>query len=254
MSDIEQHRQNFPERPRLAAFRRRFARQIRFLQNRLSPQGYLGLHLTLGMLVIIFGSWLFAEIAEDVLRHRPLVILDYRVARWLHERATPAITEVAKAITFLGSTAFLSAASTLCALVLLWQKAWRWLLVFAVTMAGGGLLVLLLKHVFQRHRPIFENPIVTLSGFGFPSGHALGATLFFGILTVLVASKIVKCWHGRVLCVVIAFLLILLVGVSRVYLGAHYLSDVIGAIVAAIVWLAFCWTGVETLRRRPRRL
>jgi len=229
------------------------------LQDRLSPQGYLGLHLTIGMLVILLGCWWFGAIVEDLLTHDPLVIVDQQVATWFHEHATPAVTDIAKAITFFGSVPFLTAASIFCALLLLWRKSWYWLLAFALTMGGGGLLNVLLKHIFQRQRPVFENPLVTLSDYGFPSGHTIGATLFFGILALFAVSEIVRFWRRRVLCFLVAFFLILLIGLSRIYLGAHYLSDVLAAIAAGGLWVAVCWTALQTLkvysygRAMPRR-
>ncbi len=118
-------------------------------------------------------------------------------------------------------------------------------------MGGGSLLNIFLKHIFHRQRPVLENPLVTLTSYGFPSGHTMGATLFYGLMALFAVGWCVS-WQSRVLAGNIAGALILLVGLSRIYLGAHYLSDVMGAMAAAIVWLAVCWTAVETLRRRSR--
>ena len=107
---------------------------------------------------------------------------------------------------------------------------------------------LLLKHFFHRQRPVLENPLVTLSSFGFPSGHTMGATLFYGVLALIVTHSI-RSWRRRALVSCAAALVIALVGISRIYLGAHYFTDVIAAIAIGLAWLAFCWTGIETLRR-----
>src|SRR5438093_7996802 len=79
---------------RLVALRQRFAPQISFVQARLSPQGYLGLHLTLGALVLIGSSWLFGGIAQDVIAGDPLTFVDVQFAQWLHAHATPGVTRV----------------------------------------------------------------------------------------------------------------------------------------------------------------
>lgn len=248
-SDLKQRWQKFLERPRVAAFRRRFAPQIRFLQDRLSPQGYLGLHLTVGMVVIVLGCWWFGGIVEDLLTHDPLVVVDQQVSAWFHEHATDEVTRVARAVTFFGSTAFLTAASIAVALFFVCRRYWYRLLAFVLTMGGGGLLNVLLKHIFQRQRPVFENPLVTLSSFGFPSGHTMGSTLFYGSIALSVAMY-AKHWRTRVLALLIAFLIIVLIGFTRIYLGAHYLSDVMGAMAAGVAWLAACETAVEIMRRR----
>jgi undecaprenyl-diphosphatase len=113
---------------------------------------------------------------------------------------------------------------------------------------GGALLNIALKHMFHRQRPVLENPLVTLSSYGFPSGHTMGATIFYGVLALIVTYWM-RSWSRRVLTGCLAAFVIGLIGTSRIYLGAHYFTDVIGAVAVGLAWLAFCWTGVETLRR-----
>jgi membrane-associated phospholipid phosphatase len=227
---------------------RRFAQQIRFLQARLSPEGYLGLHLTIRLLVILAAGWWFADIAEDMSRNAATRLFDERVASWFHEHATPASTQIARFVTFFGSVGFVAGASTCLALVLTVRKSWSQLLALLLAVGGGSLVNILLKHFFHRQRPVLENPLVTLSSYGFPSGHTMGATLFYGLLALFFAQSVGN-WRWRPLTFCIAALVVALVGVSRIYLGAHYFTDVIGAIAVGLAWLAFCWTGVETLRK-----
>jgi undecaprenyl-diphosphatase len=139
-------------------------------------------------------------------------------------------------------------ALVLVAAVLVIRGVFYRLIVLASAVGGGALLNLALKHLFHRQRPVLENPLVTLSSYGFPSGHTMGSTIFYGVLALIVAHSI-RSWSRRVLVGCIAALAIALVGASRIYLGAHYFTDVIGAIAVGLAWLAFCWTGVETLRR-----
>jgi undecaprenyl-diphosphatase len=156
-------------------------------------------------------------------------------------------------VTFFGSVIFLKAASTVVALVFAVRRWGYRLLILTLAVGGGSLLNLLLKHFFHRHRPVLENPLVTLSSFGFPSGHTMGSTIFYGVVALCVVQSI-RSWPGRVTICSAAALMIALIGLSRIYLGAHYFTDVIGAIAIGLAWLAFCWTGVETLRKwRGRR-
>ena len=228
---------------------RRFAPLIRFLQDRLTPGGYLGLHLTVGAAIIVLASWWFGGVAEDVITGDPLVILDQKIAVWFHEHATGTLTHVAIYITSLGSVAFLGGASLVTAVFFLWRRDWHWLLTLALTMGGGSLLNLLLKYLFHRERPILEQPIMTLASYSFPSGHGMGATLFYGLAAIFIAARLAS-WRWRVPVFLSAFFLILLIGLTRIYLGVHYLSDVMGAMAAGLAWLAFCVTAVETLRMR----
>jgi undecaprenyl-diphosphatase len=114
---------------------------------------------------------------------------------------------------------------------------------------GGTLLNVAVKHLIHRDRPLFENPIATLDTFSFPSGHTMGATLFYGLLAYFVMMSDRR-WATKLVSIHLAAIIILLVGLSRIYLGLHFLSDVLGAMAAAAAWLALCVTAVETYRRR----
>jgi undecaprenyl-diphosphatase len=229
--------------------RRRLERELRFLRNRFSPEGYLGLHLTIGAVLILFFGWCFSEIAETL---RPGVPpLDAQVTRWFHQHAQHGLTSAARFFTFFGSLGFLAFVSLIAAVLFASQRAWDRLAEIAIVMLGGSLLNITLKHFFHRQRPVLENPLVTLSSYGFPSGHTMGATLFYGLLA-LIAARAIRRWRLRVVPFVVASLIVALIGTTRIYLGAHYLTDVLAAIAAGVVWLAFSWTAVETFRRRRR--
>jgi undecaprenyl-diphosphatase len=227
---------------------RRFERSRRFLHARLSPEGYLGLHLTIGLLVIVAAGWWFGDIAEDMSRNAATRVLDESITSWFVVHASPLLTVISQAVTFLGSVGFLTSASALIGVVLAIRRSLYRLLAFVLAIGGGALLNLALKHLFHRQRPAIENPLVTLSSYGFPSGHTMGATIFYGVLALIVTYSI-RTWSRRVLVGWVAAFLIALIGASRIYLGAHYFTDVIGAVAVGLAWLAFCWTGVETLRQ-----
>lgn len=233
-------------RARLA---RRFERQIRFVSNRLSPEGYLGLRLTFGALALIAGVWLFGAIAEDVVSNDPLTVMDRDVALRLHEHATPQRTGWMIEASFLASPGVIGAATAVAALLFFRCRWWHRLLALALTVPGGLVLNLLLKSAFARERPQFEEPLVKLTDFSFPSGHTMMATLFYGLL-VVVASVHIKSRPLRALAIAGLCGIIALVGFSRMMLGAHYFSDVLGAMTMGVAWLALCVTTVDTTRRR----
>jgi undecaprenyl-diphosphatase len=202
-----------------------------------------------GVFVVLAAGWWFGDIAEDMSRNAATRQLDDRVILWFQEQASPPLTLLARIVTAFGSVAFIAAGSIGTAVALMARHSFYRLLAVALTMGGGSLLNILLKHFFHRQRPVLENPLVTLSSFGFPSGHTMGATLFYGLLTLLLAHSTRWGWSHRIFAFSAAALFIALVGISRIYLGAHYLTDVLGAIAVGLAWLAFCWTGVETLRK-----
>jgi undecaprenyl-diphosphatase len=231
----------------------RLATPVDFLAARLSPKSYLGLQLTVGVALIVLGGWLFGGVAEDVVHGDPLVEVDRAVATFLHVRAAPHFTAVMEAVSFCGKPATVLVASLVAAVYLAMRRRWgdAWMVVLAV--GGGELLNPLLKVIFARERPSFSDPLVMLTTYSFPSGHATGATIFYGLAAYLIARG-VKSWTWRVLSVVAAVVVVSLIGFSRLYLGAHYLSDVLGGFGVGIVWLASVVTGIETLRRRREQL
>ena len=232
--------------------RRPWDRQVRFLQARLSPSGYMGLHLTLGMLAIILTSWCFSEVAEGLTEQGTLAALDHHAGEFVQTYASAEFTRAAKVVSLLGSVAFLAAASFCAAIVFVAKRWFDALLGLALTMLGGSVLNILLKQFFERQRPVFENPLVSLNTFAFPSGHTMGATLFYMFIAAVIAYAM-KSRSIRILAFSCAMLMVALIGATRIYLGAHFFTDVLGAIVAGLTWLAFCWTAVETLRKWRKR-
>ena len=239
--------------PRVVALLKRFESQIAFVQARLSPQAYLGLHLTLGALVLIGASWLFGGIAEDVLSGDPLTVADGQVANWFHAHSTPVLTQSMLLITHLHGTAGINAFTLIFALLLIAKRAWYWLMSLVIVVQGGMLLNVAMKYAFHRARPHFDDAILTLTTYSFPSGHAASVTLFYGVLAAYMVTQVGE-WRRRVLIVLGAFLIIVLVALSRIYLGVHYLSDVLAGFAEGVAWLALCLTAVHTVwRHRVRR-
>lgn len=231
--------------------RQRFEKQIAFLKARLSPEGYLGLHLTIGALIMIGATWLFAAIAEDVVTADRLTVIDVQFSAWLQAHGKPWLTAFLLLVTNIHATLGATIITTAVFIYLVKNRHRRWALTVALSVFGGMLLNVLLKNIFHRARPHFDNPILTLTSYGFPSGHTMMASCLYGVLGAFAVSQL-KAWRWRVLAVVAAGFLILLVGFSRIYLGAHYLSDVLGAMAEGMVWLAFCLTAVNMIRHRLR--
>jgi membrane-associated phospholipid phosphatase len=220
----------------------------RFLQQRLSREGAFGLQLTIGLVLIGIAAWTFADIAFDVESGAAITLLDVRLATWFHTHAAPALITLMLAITWMHSVPGIL---TMAALAGAWfwrRKAWHWLLALVLTVPGGMLLNVLLKHIFHRARPHFDDPLLTLPTYSFPSGHTAGATVLYGLLACYLVS------HSRsrgasVAIVALAVVMVALVALSRVVLGAHYLSDVLAAAAEGCAWVATCVTAVSTLRR-----
>jgi membrane-associated phospholipid phosphatase len=227
----------------------RFPRLHRHLSARLSADGVFGLHLTLGAAAVLAAAWLFGMIASEVVAGAPLTLLDLQLANWFHQHKDSAWTPWMLFITHWHQQAGILIMAALLACYLRARGALYWLLALLLAVPGGMLMNVLLKYTFQRARPSFDEPLVTLATYSFPSGHASGAALFYGFLAAYLVCVAPRAGL-RALVLAGAVAMVTLVALSRVYLGAHYLSDVLAGIAFGGAWLAVCITAISTLRRR----
>ena len=239
-------------RPRFAAACRRFAPQIDFCKARLDPDSHLGRRLTLSVLLFIGATWLFGGVAEDVVTGDPLVDVDLLITQWFHAHATPGLTRWMLLITNAHGIAAISIMGLAFGLYLSLRRHWYWLLTLAIVLPGGVLVNLLLKQIFRRDRPSFDEPLLSLVTYSFPSGHVTGTTLFYGVLAAYLAFRL-PTWRGRFYVIAGASLMVMLVGVTRIYLGVHYFSDVVAAAAWSTAWLVMWLVAVDALRRARQR-
>jgi membrane-associated phospholipid phosphatase len=227
------------------------ARLHRFTAARFSPEETFGLHLTLGVLALLLAMAGFANIAEAVVHGAPITATDLQLATWLHvhARGSAPLRDFLLVVTHLHSTPGALALTALAACWLYRRGARHWMLAILVTVPGGMLLNVAMKHTFERARPHFDEPILTLSTYSFPSGHSVAATLLYGVLACYLVRH-ARTWRARAGFVVLACAMVALVAGSRLFLGAHYLSDVLAGIAEGCAWLAICITATATLRRR----
>lgn len=225
----------------------------RFAAARFSAEGEYGLHLTAGVAMLVLATALFAQMAGAVVAGAPITQLDVEVANWLHAhaRANDGLRAFLLLLTHMHSTPGILA-MTLLAGIWLYRRGHRyWILALVASVPGGQILNVLLKHSFERARPHFVEPLLELSTYSFPSGHAMGATVLYGFLACYAARQACS-WWGRVLPFVLALAMVATVAFSRMYLGVHYLSDVLAAVAEGCGWLAICITGAATFNRRRR--
>jgi membrane-associated phospholipid phosphatase len=143
-------------------------------------------------------------------------------------------------------------------LYFLYKRFWRELVMLAVGSGGGGLLFIYISHIFNRPRPftLFDTMIWAGSPNvpGFPSGHALSIIVCCGLLVYIFVPKI-KSHFGKALVIIIASLLVLFIGFSRLYIGDHYLTDLIAGYALGIAWFGLTITLIELLfEKRKKKL
>lgn len=223
----------------------RYPRAWAFVVARFTPGEFLGLHLTLGLLVSLGALWLFGGVTEDVVHHDPLTRVDVALAGWLRAHATPLGDRIAVAVSLLGSPVAMAALAVVVALLLAWRHRWIVLAGWVAAFGGGGVLDWALKEVIRRPRPGGAAAFYHGASFSFPSGHAMGSLIGYGMLAYLIAGSIRGHPRARVAVIAAAALLVLAIGCSRLYLGVHYFSDVVAGYAAGLVWLTACTSGVE---------
>ncbi|WP_084542185.1 phosphatase PAP2 family protein [Calidithermus chliarophilus] len=187
------------------------------------------------LLLLFFGVLLplliLGDLAEDVLQQEDMR-LDRWLSEWVNGFATPWLDQAALALRFLGGVEVLGPLSlVIFAYFLSTHQPWKgWFFAFAVGGAAG--LNLLAKAFFGRERPDLFTPLVLEPNYSFPSGHATGSAAFVSALVVLAWYTRWRWW-----AVLLGVPFALLVGLSRVYAGAHYPSDVLGGWLASVAWV-----------------
>ena len=211
----------------------------------------VGLELIAGLLVLTAGAWVFGVTAEELAEGDTHV--DTRFADWLHEHASSGWTEFFEAVTFLGNVPTLAAVTFVAAILLSRMRRTAELQLLLLAAIGVQILTLGLKLGFERERPFFADPLATESSYSFPSGHASVSLAVYGTLGYI-AARHASTRRAQLASLGAAAVLVLLIGFSRLYLGVHFLSDVIAGFSIGIAWVALCVVLLHLrLRLRARR-
>lgn len=179
----------------------------------------------------------------------PFQSTDQGIATWFHQRLTPAFVSVLHGMTEFGSGEWIGVVLSALVLFFVWKRWWPSLVMLMIAVPGGMLLNEWLKVAVHRDRPFVEGAFVDWSGYSFASGHTMGATLLYGQLLLFVLPSL-KGRNLRFLCIISAVSLVILVGFTRIALGAHFLTDVLAAIFFGVIWLMLCAILGKSVRRR----
>ena len=229
-------------RPSVIRLELRYARQLRFLADRLRPGRPAGLVLTVGLGVFTLLAAVLSVVTEDVVAGDELVRVDSPVSRYLLEHREPWLTTVMDVITQLGSTAVLVPVLLVVGLAAhRRRRTWAPMAFLAVTWGGATLTSTVIKLLVARPRPT-SGALVRALGYGFPSGHSTAAAAgWFAVAAVL--GWLARSLTVQVSVLATALLVAVLVGVSRVYLGVHAPTDILAGWAVGGLWV----TGVLTV-------
>ena len=209
----------------------------------------LKFQFTLAFMLSIFSLLCFSGMAI-LISGSKIEASDHSIISFIQGVESPGLTVIMKCFTFIGSTPSVTVIS-LFSLFFLYKvlKHRTELILFISIIVGSPILNELLKLIFHRARPDFHR-LIEINGYSFPSGHAMSAFAVYGVLSFLLWRHIPTRW-GRTLLIVTSIIMILTIGISRIYLGVHYPSDVIGGYFASGCWLAIAiWFYQRYLEKR----
>jgi len=178
----------------------------------------------------------------------PVAGIDRGIALWFHAHLTPTFVSVLRGITEFGSAEWNAVVLSIAVVFFIFKRWWPSLVTLIVAVPGGMLLNELVKVLVHRHRPFDDGWFVDWSGYSFASGHSIGATLLYGQIALFLIP-LIKSRRGRVLVFCAATVIVTLVGFSRIALGAHYLTDVLGGVFFGMMWLTLCLFTARPFRR-----
>ena len=207
-------------------------------------------------LIVIGGALLtawagdgFLDLAEQVHAKSPrLQDFDTFAHAWAVSKRTPGATSFFTVMTIIGSPVALVGLVIAVSALLIFTRRYRWFLYLLITTGGEALLDMELKRYFARARPDIAEMLRLAHGYSFPSGHAMGSTVVFGALSYL-AFRTATSWRLKSAVLALACTLVLAVALSRVYLGAHWISDVAAGVAVGALWLSITTLAYETVRR-----
>lgn len=225
-----------------AAHRRRLAATGQSGRLALRPRTAL-------VLLALFGA-LFALLFWAVRQRTALVGFDAALAQSLHDQLTPGVLTVVALITNIGKPALLAVVGVVVAVLLALRRNWLMCLPWCVALGGTAVCGEVAKHVMKRIRPFDGHAFVVETGYSFPSGHAMMSMVFFGMLAWLLLRALRPRHHRIAVAIVVG--LVTVIGISRVVLQAHYLSDVLAAYALGAFWLVLGIAMGEWMRRGAR--
>jgi undecaprenyl-diphosphatase len=207
-----------------------------------------GLRITLFALALTLVAIPFGLLLEQVTRNGPLVRVDTWAANHLHDvvRHSPRTVDVLQAITFFGKPSFLALVCIVVCAFLVFRHRWHLVAFLLTSVIVGWLLDTWVKVAVSRDRPSLEHPVATAAGKSFPSGHAMSSTITYGALLLILLPLLPAA--RRRLAIVATIVWLLLIGFTRLALGVHYISDVLGGYALGAAWLTLTTAAFEIWR------
>jgi undecaprenyl-diphosphatase len=227
-------------------------KQDRHPRTHLRTPGLLARWPLIGVMLVVLGGLLFGAMAINLQTHGPLLPVDARVANDLHAialQSSPAMRGVMIFGFYLGEQVIV-VIGLILALYFLYRRFWAGLAMVVIAWAAEGAIWLVLSQYYDRARPVFDVAVWhQMTEPGFPSRHTIAAVMCFGLLAYLIVPKMPsRFWKAVV--IVTAGLVILYIGYSRMFVGDHYLTDVLAGYGLGVALCGSVYTLVEVIARK----
>lgn len=212
------------------------------------PKLYLAAHAFAGVVLTGLLIWGFASIADAVSDNGRIVAADAGLTRWIESHDTEWGETLFTGVSLFGAP-LLAGVIAIAALLYARRRDWLRAAVLPLAAISGAALNTLLKYVFHRGRPEYATEFIRHASWSFPSGHAMESMVGYGMLLAVMLHSLRDKPQRRLVIGGVAFLIVL-IGVSRVYLAVHFLTDVIAGWLAGAAWLIVCVTAFHFAERR----
>jgi membrane-associated phospholipid phosphatase len=221
-------------------------------RTHLHTPGLLGRRPFIGVMLVLLGGLVFALMVINLQTHGPLLQVDTQVANDLHAfalQSSPLMRQIMIFGFYLGEH-LIMAIGLILVLYFLYRRFWAGLAMVVIAWAAEGGIWVVLSAYFNRPRPVFDVPVWhQMTAPGFPSGHSIAAVMCFGLLAYLIVPKISsRFWKAVV--IVTTGLIILYIGFSRLFVGDHYLTDVLAGYALGVALCGLVYTLVEVVARK----
>jgi undecaprenyl-diphosphatase len=201
--------------------------------------------------VVVAMLVIATAIAVEVREAAGLTVFDAELAAALRDNMPAAVLRAVALVTHAGDPLVVGIATFVIFLALLWRRHFRLAASWITTLVGTAVINSALKAWFQRERPLHDHGFIVEHSYSFPSGHASGSMVFYGMLAYVALVLCPPRWHRAI--VVVAVSLITIVGISRILLQVHYFSDVMAGYATGLAWVTLCVGGAEYFRLREGR-
>jgi membrane-associated phospholipid phosphatase len=189
---------------------------------------------------------IFAKLAGEIIENEP-ILLDITILQWIHTQSTPFLDGLFLFFTTIGNVEYILPITVLILAYLVYGRKRQSALMLLFGVGGAAVSNVILKLLFQRDRPSFWQSAITETGYSFPSGHAM-------ISSALILCIIILLWNTkyRLASIITGAIIVILIGVSRLYLGVHYPTDVIAGWSVSLVWVLIVAITVKGLSYRKK--